>query len=210
MRLSPLSSAASKGLGVLLGEVLGQYDALIVTDFGYGLFTAPVVEALVSQSRAAGVPYFLDVSHTRRANILRFTGPRLATPTEQELRFAFADNESGLSNLASRFFQETDAGFLMITMGKRGVVLFDRPARPRQRLRADFLPAFEEVAVDPVGAGDVFLAGAALAHLGGASWQAGAYLGSALAALHVATPGNDPVENLALHMYLDCRRELGG
>lgn len=204
----PPSNAAVQELIERLDALLRDYDALMVTDFGYGLFTGPLIEAIGRLTRDRGRPYYIDVSHTRRANILRFTGARLATPTEQELRFAFADNESGLSNLASRFFEKTATGHLMLTMGKRGVMLFRRPEGSQERLHTDFLPALSTSAVDTIGAGDVFLAGAALADLSGASPQQGAYLGSCLASLHVADLGNDIVPSISLHRCFEDRREL--
>ena len=167
-----------------------------------------MIDALQTVVARTSKPYYLDVSHTRRANILRFHAPRIATPTEQELRFAFADNEAGLSNLASRFFRETEAENLLLTMGSRGVLFFRRPSDAGERLDTDFLPAFQSAAIDPVGAGDVFLAGVALSDLCGASCQVGAYLGSALAALQVASLGNNVVDSRVLHSYLNRRPEL--
>ena len=43
----------------------------------------------------------------------------------------------------------------------------------------------------------------------GGSAAAGAYVGSALAALHVASLGNAVVKNAAFHQYLSGRGELG-
>jgi bifunctional ADP-heptose synthase (sugar kinase/adenylyltransferase) len=205
----PSSAGASRTIAGEIESLLGDYDGLVITDFGYGFFTQPLIDALQGVASRVAKPYYLDVSHTRRANILRFHAPRIATPTEQELRFAFADNEAGLSNLASRFFRETSAENLLLTMGSRGVLLFRPPAQPGDRLDTDFLPAFQSAALDPVGAGDVFLAGVALSDLAGASCQVGAYLGSALAALQVASLGNNVVDSRVLHSYLDGRPELG-
>jgi bifunctional ADP-heptose synthase (sugar kinase/adenylyltransferase) len=207
-RPPPLSTGASRALAARLRECIEDFDAVIVTDFGYGLFNASLIEEISRITRTAGKPYYLDVSHTRRANILQFDRPRLATPTEQELRFAFADNESGLSNLASRFFTQTSAEYLMLTMGKRGVLLFDKLRKVGVPLATDFLPALEAVAIDPVGAGDVFLAGACLADLCGVPFPHGAYFGELLASMHIARLGNSVVECSALHRYVDERPEL--
>ncbi len=208
VRSLPSSAGASRTIAGELDSILGDYDGLIITDFGYGFFTRPLINALETVVAARRKPYYLDVSHTHHASILSFSGPRIATPTEQELRFAFADNEAGLSNLASRFFRKTNAENLLLTMGSRGVLLFRRPASSALRLDTDFLPAFESAAMDPVGAGDVFLAAVALSDLAGASCQVGAYLGSALAALQVAVLGNNVVDSRVLHTYLERRPEL--
>ncbi|MEM9492464.1 MAG: PfkB family carbohydrate kinase, partial [Myxococcota bacterium] len=131
-RRLPVIGPVARALIAQLAEQLAHYDALIVTDFGYGLFNAAVITAIGDLCREHDRPYYLDVSHTRRASILQFRGPRLATPTEHELRFAFSDNEAGLSNLAARFLRETDAEYLALTMGKRGAMLFERPTEVKQ------------------------------------------------------------------------------
>ncbi|MDH3524224.1 MAG: PfkB family carbohydrate kinase [Acidobacteriota bacterium] len=208
VRPLPSSAGASRTIAGELRTILGDYDGLIVTDFGYGFFTQPLIDVIEDVASATGKPYYLDVSHTRRANILRFRGARIATPTEHELRFAFADNEAGLSHLASRFFRQTGAEHLLLTMGPRGVLLCRRPSSPEKRVATDFLPALESTAVDPVGAGDVFLAGVSLTDLAGGSCEMGAYLGSALAALHVSTLGNRAVDERVLLEYLEHRPEL--
>lgn len=207
-RRVPPTTLVTRQLVDRLKESLVHYDALIVTDFGYGLFTTEFIGAIVEIAKAQGKPYYVDVSHTRRASILQFSGARLATPTESELRFSFADNEAGLSNLASRFFAATGTEHLALTLGKRGVLLFQRPEEAEAHLRTDFLPAFESVSIDPVGAGDVFLAGAVLADLVGAPPQHGIYLGSALAGLQVSRLGNEAVTSPALHRYIEARPEL--
>jgi bifunctional ADP-heptose synthase (sugar kinase/adenylyltransferase) len=143
-------------------------------------------------------------------NILRFKGPKLATPTEEELRFAFADNESGLSHLASRYFSETAAQHLVLTLGKRGVMLFEAPTEQivGGRLKTEYLPAFAQHAIDSAGAGDVFLGTLALADLSGAPLTHGAYLANCAAAIHVGHLGNAPVDGMELEQFLDHRREL--
>ncbi|HEU5162164.1 MAG TPA: PfkB family carbohydrate kinase [Thermoanaerobaculia bacterium] len=205
---APLSTTATEQMQNALSERLPEFDAVIVIDFGYGLFPAELVESIAALTAAAGKPYYVDVSSSRHANILRFKHPRMATPTEQELRFAFADAEAGLSHLASRYYAETGAEKLVMTMGRRGVLLFERPARPEERLPTDFLPSLADVAVDTIGAGDVFLTGVALADLTGAPTAAGVYLGACLASLHLSRLGNDPVDGGDLHTLLDRRPEL--
>lgn len=205
---APLSTRAERDLLAALEARLPEFEALVVVDFGYGLFSAGLAARVAEVAARVGVPYFTDVSQGGGANILRFRGPAVATPTEEELRFAFADRESGLSNLASRYYEETGAGALVITMGKRGSVLFDRPARPGERLTSDYLPALRTASVDPVGAGDVFLSLVVLSELGGGELPVGVYLGTAASSLHVSRLGNEPVQLDDLLHFLESRAEL--
>ncbi len=208
-RYAPPSTAATEQLVKALEQHLKDYDALIVTDFGYGLFNSQLVQAICDISERLKKPYYVDVSQTRQTNILKFQKARLATPTEEELRFAFGDNESGLSNLASRYYRQTNAEHLILTMDDRGVIYFHPPERPHAtRLRTDYLPAFNPIVIDTIGAGDVFLATVALADLTGAGTQTGIYLASCVAGLHVGKLGNEAVDFMDLQTYLGGREEI--
>jgi len=207
-RYAPLSTAATSRVARELEQRGAAFDAWVVSDFGYGLFGQELIEAVAGLSQRLGVPYFFDVSHQGAGSLLKFHQAALATPTEEELRFAFGDRESGLSNLASRYYRETDAQRLVVTLGKRGVVLFDPPEEGTARLVSDYLPAMETQPIDTVGAGDVFLATTTLACLAGGSTAAGVYLGSCVSGLAVRQLGNEPVDRIDLERWLEGRPEL--
>ncbi len=207
-RYAPLSTVATQHVIRTLREQLPRFDAMVVLDFGYGMFGHTLTRAVSELSQELGKPYFIDVSASSRANILKFKRPRLATPTEEELRLALADNESGISNLALRYYRQTGAGNLVTTMGKRGVVLFAPPEEGNDRLPTDYLPSLAHNPVDTVGAGDVFLTTACLTALAGHPLAAGVYLASAASAVHIQKVGNDPVSVAELERFLDGRPEL--
>jgi len=202
-----IASAAVTRLVGLLEEHAAAADAVVATDFGYGLFGPALVDALAATSARTGTPYFADVSGNGRANVLKFRAPLVATPTEDELRFSLGDRESGLSHIASRYFHETGAHALALTLGQRGVILF-HPEAGRDRLRTDYLPSLGTVPVDAVGAGDQFLSGVVAARIAGASEELGLYVGSALAAVHLGRLGNETVPLVLLEEFLDGREEL--
>lgn len=206
--LSPVAASVTNEILRRTEAKLVDGAALVVTDFGYGLFGDLLCSGLTELCATHEQPYYADVSTSGRANLLKFRAPRLATPTEKELRFALADTESGLSNLASRYYRQSGAQRLMVTLGRRGALYFRPPAGEDPRLRTAYLPALEALALDAVGAGDVFLAGAALADLSGAPAEHGMYLASAAAALAVGRVGNDPVGLAALTEYLEARPDF--
>jgi len=193
-----------------LGELLTSHDGLVVTDFGYGLFGSTLSEAISELATAAGKPYFADVSTNGQANILKFRRPQLATPTEDELRFAMADAESGISNLASRYYATSDAQGLIVTMGRRGSLGFEPPTKRGLRLRTNYLPALEVNEVDAVGAGDVFLTGASLAQLAGEPMPVAMYVGSALASISAGVLGNEGAPLPDVYDFFEQRVELAG
>jgi rfaE bifunctional protein kinase chain/domain/rfaE bifunctional protein nucleotidyltransferase chain/domain len=207
---APIPIETTNELITMLGEQLEDHDGLIVTDFGYGLFGPTLANAIPGIAEKAGKPYFADVSTNGQANILKFNGPQLATPTEDELRFALGDAESGISNLASRYYAASGARGLIVTMGRRGSLCFRPPRGKGDRLRTDYLPALEINEVDAVGAGDVFLTGASLAELCGESLQVGMYVGSSLASISAGALGNEGASLPDLYEFFEQRVELAG
>jgi rfaE bifunctional protein kinase chain/domain/rfaE bifunctional protein nucleotidyltransferase chain/domain len=207
---APIPIETSDELIAMLQERLAAHDGLIVTDFGYGLFGPTLANAIPKLAEHCGKPYFADVSTNGQANILKFSRPQLATPTEDELRFALGDAESGLSNLASRYYAASAAQGLIVTMGRRGSLGFHPPRGEGDRLRTDYLPALEINEVDAVGAGDVFLTGASLAQLSGEPLPVGMYIGSSLASISAGTLGNEGASLPDLYEFFEQRAELAG
>ena len=207
---APIPIETTTELIGLLRELFETHDGLIVTDFGYGLFGPTLSEAIPEIAGEAGKPYFADVSTNGQANILKFRRPQLATPTEDELRFAMADAESGISNLASRYYAASQASGLIVTMGPRGSLAFEPPTKKGQRLRTHYLPALEINEVDAVGAGDVFLAGVSLAQLAAESLPMGMYIGSSMASISASVLGNEGAPLPELYDFFERRLELAG
>jgi len=207
---APIPIETTRELIGILRELLESHDGLVVTDFGYGLFGSTLSEAIPELAIAAGKPYFADVSTNGQANILKFSRPQFATPTEDELRFALADAESGISNLASRYYTASEAQGLIVTMGRRGCLSFEPPTKQGLRLRTHYLPALEVNEVDAVGAGDVFLAGASLAQLAGEPIPVGMYIGSSLASISAGVLGNEGAPLPDVYDFFEQRVELAG
>jgi sugar/nucleoside kinase (ribokinase family) len=104
------------------------------------------------------------------------------------------DYSGGLGAVVWHLLNRTGARQAMVTLGKQGLVTFDRnEEEPDDRLRSEYLPALSNLAVDPLGCGDAMLAAATLTLASGGSLQAAALLGSIAAAIEVEQIGNIPV-----------------
>jgi sugar/nucleoside kinase (ribokinase family) len=92
---------------------------------------------------------------------------------------------------------ETNARQAIITLGKQGLVTFSPPEQADGamlgRLSSEYLPAFSNRVIDPLGCGDALLATTSLALACGASLQAAAYVGSLAAAIEIQQLGNQPI-----------------
>jgi rfaE bifunctional protein nucleotidyltransferase chain/domain len=182
-------------------------DAVIFADFGYGTITAGLLDLVLPELRRKVPVLAADVSG-RQSSLLRFREFDLLCPTEREVREVQHDFASGLGAVAWNLLEATRARQAIITLGKQGLVTFDRgnptadgsgsPAGRTGspaggRLRSEHLPALAADCVDALGAGDAFLSAATLALASGGSLQAAALVGSLAAAIEVQQVGNEPV-----------------
>lgn len=211
----PLDSRAERRAAIILEQQSKVADAVILCDFGYGTITGGLLARSLPTLRQNVRLITADVSGGR-ANLLNFRHVDLLCPTEREIRATLNDYDSGLSAVAWQLLHRTQARHLIITLEKRGMVVFERPGQQRAtpewegRLKGESIPSFAEYAVDRLGCGDALLSAATLALAAGATLHQAAYLGNAAAAVEIGLIGNHPVSTEALHDWLRTRRELDG
>lgn len=174
-------------------------DALVITDFGLGLFTPSMLSRVCMGARPHAGVVSGDVSG-KRSSLLAMRRADLLCPSEQELRDALRVYDEGLPAAAWRLMSETQTRQALVTMGPEGLVAFDKlPGADEdqrawnRRLRAEHVPALSAHAIDPLGCGDALLTAATLALASGASLLGAAMLGSLAAACEGSRVGNVPV-----------------
>jgi rfaE bifunctional protein kinase chain/domain/rfaE bifunctional protein nucleotidyltransferase chain/domain len=188
----------------LVSRVLEAADgaaAVVFADFGYGVLTAGVLGRVLPELRRR-VPVLSADASGSRGDLLRFRGVDLLCPAEREARQALHDFSSGLGAVAWNLLSETAARQAIVTLGKQGLVTFERSADSADRLHSEYLPALCPQGADPLGCGDALLATATLTLAAGGSLQAAALLGSIAAALEVREVGNVPVRAEQVRRHL--------
>ncbi|MDR1612791.1 MAG: PfkB family carbohydrate kinase [Planctomycetota bacterium] len=176
----------------LLAAALPETDVLIFSDFSYGMLPPPLVEQAIALCRGHDVPFAADSQTSSQiGDLAKFKGAMLVTPTEVEARNAVANYSLGLVALTEDLIAKTGARNVVITMGENGCLVYGD--RKEHAIFTDNLPALNTQAVDVAGAGDSFLAAAAIAMASGADIWRGALLGSIAAAVQVSRIGNHPL-----------------
>jgi rfaE bifunctional protein kinase chain/domain len=170
---------------------LPNTDLLLFSDFNYGCLPQLLVTVVTEMAAARNVMMAADSqASSQLADISRFKGMSLITPTEHEARLSLRDFESGLVVVAQKLRDAADADNLALTLGSEGILIH---AQRHGEYYTDRLPAFNSAAKDPAGAGDSFFTCTSLALRAGVdAWQ-GAYLGSLAAACQVSRVGNTPL-----------------
>jgi rfaE bifunctional protein kinase chain/domain len=153
-----------------LREVADDADALIISDYNYGVTSTEVIETLREIARERNVPVLVD----SRFRLTEFVGFTSATPNEDEVEHTFGarlEDEQQIEEAASQLLARLKHRALLVTRGKHGMVLAEAGAPLKH-----FAAVGEREAVDVTGAGDTVIATYALALASGASFAEAAHL----------------------------------
>lgn len=146
-------------------------DAIILSDYGYGLISPPVFQHILSEANRRGIIITLD-SHY---NILSYPGVTAATPNEPEveaaLQVTIGKDEKNLVKAGRTLLQRLACGAVLITRGSDGMSLFEKGKEPVHI----GIYGTDEIA-DVTGAGDTVISTFTLALAAGATFYEAARL----------------------------------
>jgi D-glycero-beta-D-manno-heptose-7-phosphate kinase len=175
-----------------LREEARDADAVIISDYNYGLADAEMVEVVREAARERNAPVLVD----SRFGLTRFKGFTSATPNEDEvehlLRRKFTD-DAELEQAGGAMRDEMGYQSLLVTRGSRGMLLLETGAEP---LHLEAIGSRE--AVDVTGAGDTVIATYALGLASGAGHPDAARLANHAGGLVVMKRGTATVNRQEL------------
>lgn len=168
-----------KEIKLKFGELVGQYDALILSDYGKGVLNE--VALMIAAARAAGKPVLID---PKGADYSKYAGATLLTPNRAELKEAVGSwsDEVGLTFKAKRLREELDLTALLLTRSEEGMSLF-------REQQIDHQPTRAQEVYDVSGAGDTVIATMGLCLAAGYDWCDAMHAANAAAGVVVAKLG---------------------
>jgi rfaE bifunctional protein kinase chain/domain len=171
----PPSAEVGRAFEAALLAAAGEADAVVLSDYGYGLVTPQLAACVVEKLRAGRggrrVPVLID----SRYDLGAYRGLTACTPNEPEveqlLGAKIGDNLDALEKAGRALLRRSKMEAVLVTRGSRGMALFE-PSKPTVHI-----PIFgsDEIA-DVTGAGDTVMATMALALAAGASFEEAARL----------------------------------
>jgi rfaE bifunctional protein kinase chain/domain len=181
---APVNDAELRGALVdKLAKAIDDADAVVISDYNYGVVNADVIEAI----RTVDVPILVD----SRFRLSEFTGFTAATPNQEEVETligAQITSTDQLETVATELKQRLGYSALHITRGRHGMMLLENDAAPLH------IPAAgAQQAVDVTGAGDTVIATFALALASNASFADAARLANYAGGLVVMKRGTASV-----------------
>lgn len=185
----PLSNARIQAeINARLSEALPRAEAVIISDYNYGVAGAETVARLREATRERDVPVLVD-SRFRSLDFSNFTS---ATPNEDEVEGVLGrrlTNTAMLEAAASELRERLGHQALLITRGSQGMLLVEARAKPLHLAAVG-----SREAVDVTGAGDTVIAAYTLALASGASFADAARLANHAGGIVVMKRGTASVE----------------
>lgn len=165
-----LDARATAALLRRIDALLPQAQAVSVGDYGKGVVTQPLLDALKQRCRAQGKWLSVD---PKPVHPLDLTGLSLLTPNRKEAfelagltdstRHANPLQDAQLQRVAAKLLAELRPALLLITLGELGMLLCQRDQPPFH------IPTVAQEVFDVSGAGDTVIASFTLAIAAGAS-----------------------------------------
>lgn len=184
---APLNDTGLReSLNERLRTALAAADAVILSDYNYGVVDGHAIELVRESRRVKNIPALVD----SRFRLSDFSGFTAATPNEDEVEYLIGtpvEPPTKLETAATRLRQELKLDALLVTRGSRGMMLLTADADPLQ------IPAVGAQAVDGTGAGDTVIATFALALASGSSFAEAAQLANYAGGLVVMKRGTASV-----------------
>jgi D-glycero-beta-D-manno-heptose-7-phosphate kinase len=158
-------------LAAAVRERLPEADAVMVSDYDYGLVTKETGNSLARRAASLRKTAVLD----SRRSICDFTGFASATPNEPEVEAALGvrigHDRSTLEESGRKLLKKLRLQSLLVTRGSDGMALFE----PRRETRLIPIHGSDQV-TDVTGAGDTVISAYTLALAAGASFYEAALL----------------------------------
>src|SRR5262245_41992567 len=178
-----VDGAALAGLLKVIENELPRCQGLVVSDYGKGVITKPVLERAIGVARAKRIPVSVD---PKESHIDSYRGVSILTPNQHEAGWAMGQrvtDEASLKAVGWGLQKRLDADAVLITRGADGMSLFERTGRTTH------LPTVAREVYDVTGAGDTVVSVVALALAAGADYPEACYLANHAAGVVIREVG---------------------
>lgn len=180
-----------------LKSIIGDYDLVLVADYGHGLMGSEMINLLCGGSRFLAVNTQTNSANTGFNLITKYPRADFICIDEPEMRLACHNRVSDLPDLIAGVASKLDCRRIVVTRGHHGSMAYAVEEGCFE------IPVFSSKIVDRVGAGDAYLSVAAPCVAAGLPMELVAFIGNAVGALAVRIVGNrSAVEPVLLYKFI--------
>jgi D-beta-D-heptose 7-phosphate kinase/D-beta-D-heptose 1-phosphate adenosyltransferase len=182
-------------------ELLGEVDAVVLSDYAKGVLSEAVCRAVIDQARSHGIPVLVDPKHR---DFSRYAGATTICPNLLELSAATGLSQKDAPALlvaAEAMLPKLGLDYLTVTLSEKGIAVV-RPGG------SQVYPAVARQVFDVSGAGDTVIATLALALASGLAIEDAVPLANIAAGIVVSKIGTVPITRDELLNSLSPQIEL--
>ncbi|WP_304546545.1 D-glycero-beta-D-manno-heptose-7-phosphate kinase [Sulfurimonas microaerophilic] len=146
---------STKDIVESLKNELEDFDAIILSDYGKGVLTEELCQAIISLAKSKNKKVLVD---PKGKDFSKYKGAYLLTPNKKEAQLATAIDiidENSLTDALLKLKQECDLDISMITLSEDGIATYDE--------KLHISPTVAKEVFDVTGAGDTVIASMAYA-----------------------------------------------
>jgi D-glycero-beta-D-manno-heptose-7-phosphate kinase len=199
---APISTKIENQLLDTLTKLAPEFDALLLSDYGLGIFTS----ALIAHCQQLRKKHGLIMAVDSQQDLSDFQEATILTPNQPEAEKNVGydlNTPADVSRAGQDLLEKTGGENVLITRGESGMSLFERQA-DGQAPKATEIPVFNHSEVfDVTGAGDTVVGTLTLALTAGASMVEAAVLGNLAASIVVKRFGAATTNQQELQAALD-------
>jgi rfaE bifunctional protein kinase chain/domain/rfaE bifunctional protein nucleotidyltransferase chain/domain len=135
-----------------LDQVIGDYDVVIVADYGHGMMSPTTVDLVAEKSKFLVVNTQVNAGNRGFNTISKYPRADYVSITGNELELEFRSRSMTIPEMVEQLSTRIDCSHFTVTMGKEGSIHYNA--------NTGFVeaPAFAVRVIDRVGAGDAVLA----------------------------------------------------
>ena len=181
-----------------LDEILPEFDLVIVTDYGHGMFGPEAVKLLCEKARFLAVNTQLNAGNRGFNTVSKYPRADFICVSENEIRLEARSHSGDLHQIISEINAKLSCECVLITRGPNGCLSY--------RGSEGFFntPALAARVVDRIGAGDAVFFVAALCAAQRAPMELVGLIGNAAGAEAVATIGHQSsIQSLGLSRHIE-------
>ena len=192
-------SAQSEALCKKLAEILPEFDAVIVADYGHGMVSSAAAEVLSRRAKFLAVNTQVNAGNHGFNTISKYQRADYICISERELRLEARSPSRDLREIVEVVSGQLGCERFMITRGGQGSLCYSRNEGFHE------IPAFTGHVVDRVGAGDAVLAITSLCAAMQIPIDILGFIGNCVGSQAVGVVGNrSSIEGVSLARYIEC------
>lgn len=149
----PIDDKTEKGICDYLETVIGDYDLVMVNDFGFGFVGRQMIDVICSKSKLLAVNTQTNSMNRGYNLITKYPRMDYMCIDQPEIRLAMADKYSDIQSMIRSLVKRMESSKISVTLGHNGAMTYDREKDAFYEV-----PVLSKKVVDRIGAGDAYFA----------------------------------------------------